>query len=270
HSLGHAPRSPGRDAHEPRRRPGPPRGRRALAALRRTVHRGGARLLPRRRAAPRLVLPDWRDQARARRRLLARRSPPRPPPRHGRLPARDLGVAALAARRGHPQPRTPRGDRLLPLADARLRADQPGRGSLDRAGRQARLDALADPECPGAEALARLAGHADRRGALLPDGVQARRRSARPVRISRTIRSATSAVMSAEPGAVGITSTTSATTSSSFSATVRQAQSRSPLSIPPGSGVPVPGAKAGSSTSTSTLRNTAPGPIPSIAPPPTS
>ena len=41
-----------------------------------------------------------------------------------------------------------------------------------------------------------------------------------PVSISRTIRSATSAVTSAEPTAVGITSTTSAPTSSSFDATV--------------------------------------------------
>ena len=42
-----------------------------------------------------------------------------------------------------------------------------------------------------------------------------RRRRAMPVRISRTIRSAASAVMSAEPTAVGITSTTSAPTTSS-------------------------------------------------------
>ena len=77
---------------------------------------------------------------------------------------------------------------------------------------------------------------------------------ASPFRISRTIRSATSAVTSAEPTAVGITSTTSAPTTSSRRATSRQAQSRSPLVIPPGSGVPVPGAKAGSSTSTSTVR----------------
>jgi hypothetical protein len=63
-----------------------------------------------------------------------------------------------------------------------------------------------------------------------------------PVRISRTIRSATSAVMSDEPTPVGITSTTSAPTSSSRSATTRTALSRSTLVMPPGSGVPVPGA----------------------------
>ena len=45
-------------------------------------------------------------------------------------------------------------------------------------------------------------------------GLGAARRSASPVSISRTTRSATSAVMSAEPTAVGITSTTSAPTSS--------------------------------------------------------
>ena len=82
--------------------------------------------------------------------------------------------------------------------------------------------------------------------------VRARRRNAIPVSSSRTIRSATRAVTSAEPTAVGITSTTSAPTRSSRSASTRTAFRRSPLVIPPGSGVPVPGAKAGSSTSTST------------------
>ena len=53
---------------------------------------------------------------------------------------------------------------------------------------------------------------------------------------------------------LGITSTTSAPTSSSSAATVRTASSRSTAVIPPGSGVPVPGMKAGSSTSTSTVR----------------
>ena len=61
--------------------------------------------------------------------------------------------------------------------------------------------------------------------------------------------------MSAEPIAVGITSTTSIPTSRSREASSRHAQSKSALVIPPGSGVPVPGAKAGSSTSTSTVRN---------------
>lgn len=42
-----------------------------------------------------------------------------------------------------------------------------------------------------------------------------------------------------------MTSTRSAPTSSSSVATVRTAQSRSPVVMPPGSGVPVPGAKAG-------------------------
>ena len=76
----------------------------------------------------------------------------------------------------------------------------------------------------------------------------------RPVSTSRTIRSATRAVMSAEPIAVGSTSTTSAPASSTDAAIVRTAQSRSTEVIPPGSGVPVPGANAGSSTSTSTVR----------------
>ena len=60
--------------------------------------------------------------------------------------------------------------------------------------------------------------------------------------------------MSAEPTAVGKTSTTSAPTSSTREAISRTAQSRSTDVMPPGSGVPVPGAKAGSSTSTSTVR----------------
>ena len=58
--------------------------------------------------------------------------------------------------------------------------------------------------------------------------------------------------MSAEPTAVGITSTSSAPTTSTREATSRQARSSSAVVIPPGSGVPVPGAKAGSSTSMST------------------
>ena len=69
-----------------------------------------------------------------------------------------------------------------------------------------------------------------------------RLRSAIPVITSRTIRSATSAVMSAEPTPVGITSTTSAPTTCSPAAAVRTAQSRSAEVRPPGSGVPVPGA----------------------------
>ena len=85
-----------------------------------------------------------------------------------------------------------------------------------------------------------------------------------PVSASRTIRSATSAVMSAEPTAVGITSTTSMPDELERARRARgTAQSRSALVIPPGSGVPVPGANAGSSTSTSTVRNT--GPSPTIA-----
>ena len=58
----------------------------------------------------------------------------------------------------------------------------------------------------------------------------------------------------------GITSTTSAPTSSSPAASSRQAQSRSAVVIPPGSGVPVPGANAGSSTSMSIVANAGPGP----------
>ena len=72
-----------------------------------------------------------------------------------------------------------------------------------------------------------------------------------------------SAVTSAEPTAVGITSTTSMPTSRSRDASSRQAHSRSEDVIPPGSGVPVPGANAGSSTSTSTERNA--GAAPTIA-----
>src|SRR5262249_46753209 len=86
------------------------------------------------------------------------------------------------------------------------------------------------------------------------------RATARPVSSSRTTRSATSAVMSAEPIGVGSTSTTSPPTSSVREAISRTAQSRSTDVIPPGSGVPVPGANAGSSTSTSTVRKTGPAP----------
>jgi Lrp/AsnC family transcriptional regulator for asnA, asnC and gidA len=51
------------------------------------------------------------------------------------------------------------------------------------------------------------------------------------------------------PIAVGVTSTTSAPTTCSSVASARQAHNSSAELIPPGSGVPVPGAKAGSSTS---------------------
>src|SRR6185369_11344957 len=97
------------------------------------------------------------------------------------------------------------------------------------------------------------------------DRLASLRASARPVRISRTTRSAASAVMSAEPTAIGITSTTSAPRSSTREAISRTAQRRSPVVMPPGSGVPVPGAKAGSSTSMSTVRKTGPGPSPPSA-----
>ncbi len=77
------------------------------------------------------------------------------------------------------------------------------------------------------------------------------------------MRSAISAVTSADPIAVGITSTNSAPTKSSSVATVRTAHSRSAAPMPPGSGVPVPGATEGSSTSMSTERKT--GPLPTVA-----
>ena len=83
--------------------------------------------------------------------------------------------------------------------------------------------------------------------------------------VSRTIRSATSAVMSREPIRSGSTSTTSAPASWTLAPISRHAHSRSAEVIPPGSGVPVPGAKAGSSTSMSTLRKTGPAPTCSIA-----
>src|SRR5215217_6823001 len=63
--------------------------------------------------------------------------------------------------------------------------------------------------------------------------------------ISHTTRSATSAVVSSEPTFTEHTSTTSAPTSETPATTVREAHKRSTLVIPPGSGVPVPGAKAG-------------------------
>src|SRR5215212_9180098 len=59
-------------------------------------------------------------------------------------------------------------------------------------------------------------------------------------------------------------------TTSSRVATSRTAQSNSDVLIPPGSGVPVPGAKAGSSTSMSTVKKTGPVPTASIARPTTS
>ena len=79
-------------------------------------------------------------------------------------------------------------------------------------------------------------------------------RRARPVSTSRTTRSATSAVMSAEPTPVGM---------HLDDVGRRQLDARGDLAhrpekvdrvMPPGSGVPVPGANAGSSTSTSTVR----------------
>src|SRR5215203_3753574 len=91
------------------------------------------------------------------------------------------------------------------------------------------------------------------------------RRRAMPPRISLMILSAASAVMSADPTPVGITSTMSAPTTSSCAATSRTAQSSSAVVIPPGSGVPVPGAKAGSRTSMSTVRKTGPSPTASTA-----
>src|ERR1019366_394779 len=86
------------------------------------------------------------------------------------------------------------------------------------------------------------------------------RRSAIPVRSSRTIRSPASAVMSADPIAVGTTSTSSAPTPCSWLASVRTAHMSSAAPRPPGSGVPVPGATDGSSTSMSIERNTGPRP----------
>ncbi len=68
---------------------------------------------------------------------------------------------------------------------------------------------------------------------------------AMPVSASRTIRSATSAVTSADPIAVGRTSTTSMPTRSSRAAISRHAQRRSPEVMPPGSGVPGPGRERG-------------------------
>src|SRR5215211_520312 len=91
------------------------------------------------------------------------------------------------------------------------------------------------------------------------------RRSAMPPRISLMILSAASALMSADPTPVGITSTISAPITSSCVATCRTAQSSSAVVIPPGSGVPVPGAKAGSRTSMSTVRKTGPAPTASTA-----
>ena len=74
-------------------------------------------------------------------------------------------------------------------------------------------------------------------------GTGARSRpTATPVSSSRTMRSATSAVMSREPMRSGSTSTTSAPTSSTFAPISRVAHSRSAEVMPPGSGVPVPGA----------------------------
>ncbi len=65
--------------------------------------------------------------------------------------------------------------------------------------------------------------------------------------------------MSADPIRVGDTSTTSIPHSSARAPISRHAHSRSAEVIPPGSGVPVPGANAGSSTSTSTRQEDRPG-----------
>ena len=79
------------------------------------------------------------------------------------------------------------------------------------------------------------------------------RRAAMPVSTSMAIRSAASAVMPATSNG-GHTSTTSAAHRSSSAPTRRSAPRSSRVVRPPGSGVPVPGAKAGSSTSMSTVR----------------
>src|ERR687890_1033232 len=96
------------------------------------------------------------------------------------------------------------------------------------------------------------------------------RRRAMPPRISLMILSAASELISADPTPVGITSTMSAPTTSSRIATSRTAHSSSAIVIPPGSVVPVPGAKVGSRTSMSTVRKTGPSPTASIARPTTS
>jgi hypothetical protein len=75
------------------------------------------------------------------------------------------------------------------------------------------------------------------------------------------MRSAMSAVTSAEATAGGITPTTSAPTSSTASATCRHARSSSALVVPPGWGVPVPrreGRVPGRPTSTETQAGPAP------------
>ena len=81
-----------------------------------------------------------------------------------------LAVTALLLSRqlgGIRRPGAADADRCLPLTDARLWADQPGRGSLDRADRQARLDDLADSERPPSDGLCGLDGDGRCRGAFL-------------------------------------------------------------------------------------------------------
>src|SRR6266498_155089 len=87
-------------------------------------------------------------------------------------------------------------------------------------------------------------------GPVASDRAVPRRRLAIPDRASRTIRLARKAVTWPGPSYAGDSSTTSRPTTGSSRAQRRTASSSWRLVRPPGSGVPVPGAMPGSTTST--------------------
>src|SRR5919198_1029862 len=114
----------------------------------------------------------------------ARGRAPRPPPRHGRRPARARRAPARAARPPDPGARAPARRRPLPRPRDRLRPGEHRAGRLARAGREARLDDARHPERPPPRAHPPLARHRPRGRGL--------RRAHPPARARSTIRSARS------------------------------------------------------------------------------
>ena len=160
-------------------------------------------------------------------------------------PGFDLVAAPATARMSSPRCRracrTPARPRPCPSPASAWRCCWPGWRSLS-----ARSAAG-----PGGKADSRPVGS----GGKPPDPAGHLRRAQMPDSASSTTRLARNAVTSAESYA-GATSTTSTPTSGSSSAQRRTASSSCREVSPPGSGVPVPGAMPGSTTSTSTDRKT--------------
>ena len=142
------------------------------------------------------------------------------------------------------------------VAAVARREDPPADRAAQRAQLRARQRRRPRPARPSASSAAPAAARCrkSRRVVSSPDRRPlSPRRIAIPVRMSSAARSPASAVMPAGSNG-GQTSTTSAAQSSTSRPTRRSAARSSRVVSPPGSGVPVPGAKAGSRTSMSTVR----------------